>query len=126
VRAKKARYFEDHRFQARILAPPARARTDRQQPDDWTGKPLPPTPLREIAPQVSSMDDEDPTGSENRRQPELNRAAPIEKKSPIDNEFEIDPNDDEPDDAARLSRMNRLIQGIARQVSLDPNDGMEL
>ena len=28
--------------------------------------------------------------------------------------------------AARLSRMNRLVQSIARQVSLDPNDGMEL
>jgi type IV secretion system protein VirD4 len=71
------------------------------------------------------MDDEDPTGSEKRRQPELNRVA-IEKMPPIDNEFEIDPNDDEPDDAARLSRMNRHVQGIARQVSLDPNDGMEL
>ena len=75
---------------------------------------------------MSGVDDEDSTGSERRRQPELDRVAPIEKKPPIANEFEIDLNDDEPDDAARLSRMNRLVQGIARQVSLDPNDGMEL
>jgi type IV secretion system protein VirD4 len=75
---------------------------------------------------MDGMDDEDPTGSEKRRQPELDRVTPIEKKPPIGNEFELDPNDDEPDDAARLSRMNRLVQSLARQVSLDPNDGMEL
>jgi type IV secretion system protein VirD4 len=125
VRAKKARYFEDPRFQARILAPPALAKTDDTQSNDWTGRPVPPRALPDAAP-TSSVDDEDSTGSEKRRQPELNRVAPIEKKPPIDNEFEIDPNDDEQDDAARLSRMNRLVQGIARQVSLDPNDGIEL
>jgi type IV secretion system protein VirD4 len=125
VRAKKARYFEDPRFQSRILPPPALAKADDPQSNDWTGRPLPAQPLPEAVP-ASSTDDEDPTGSEKRRQPELKRVAPIEKKPPIYNEFEIDPNDDEPDDAARLSRMNRLVQGIARQVSLDPNDGMEL
>jgi type IV secretion system protein VirD4 len=34
--------------------------------------------------------------------------------------------DEAEDDAARNSRMNRLMQGVARQVSLDPGDGMEL
>jgi type IV secretion system protein VirD4 len=126
IRAKKARYFEDARFRARILPPPILTKTDHQQSDDWTGRPLPPRPLQDAAPSVSGVDDEDSTGSERRRQPELDRVAPIEKKPPIANEFEIDPNDDEPDDAVRLSRMNRLVQGIARQVSLDPNDGMEL
>jgi type IV secretion system protein VirD4 len=108
------------------LPPPTLAKPDDPQSNDWTGRPLPPRPLQEVAPPVSNTDDEDTTGSEKRRQPELDRAAPIERKAPIDNEFEIDPNDDEPDDAARLSRMNRLVQGVARQVSLDPNDGMEL
>ncbi len=126
IRAKKARYFEDRRLQARILPPPVLSAAEHQQANDWTGRLLPPRPLPEAAPPVSGMDDEDPTGSEKRRQPELSRVAPVEKKPPIDNEFEIDPNDDEPDDAARLSRMNRLVQGLARQVSLDPNDGMEL
>lgn len=30
------------------------------------------------------------------------------------------------DDAARNSRMNCLMQGVARQASLDPGDGMDL
>ena len=126
IRAKKARYFEDRRFQARILPPPVLKAAEHQQANDWIGSPLPPRPLPEAAPPVSGMNDEDPTGSEKRRQPELSRVAPVEKKPPIDNEFDIDLNDDEPDDAARLSRMSRLVQGLARQVSLDPNDGMEL
>jgi type IV secretion system protein VirD4 len=126
IRAKKVRYFEDRRLQARILPPPVLAKTDHQQLDDWTGRPLPPRPVQEQQVPSGMMDNEDPTGSEKRRQPELNRVTPIEKKPPIDNEFEIDPNDDEPDDATRLSRMSRIVQGLARQVSLDPNDGMEL
>lgn len=108
------------------MPPPVLKAAEHHQANDWTGRPLPPQPLPEAAPPVSGMNDEDPTGSEKRRQPELSRVAPVEKKPPIDNEFEIDPNDDEPDDAARLSRMNRLVQGLARQVSLDPDDGMEL
>lgn len=71
-------------------------------------------------------DDEDPTESERRRQPELNRASTLEMTKPIDNEFEADIADDADDDSARISRMNQLVQGIARQVSLDPNDGMNL
>ncbi|PMX90017.1 conjugal transfer protein TraG, partial [Pseudomonas sp. GW460-C3] len=71
-------------------------------------------------------DGEDPTGSERRHQPELSHAQAVEKKVPIENEFAADLDDDAEDDSARISRMNRLVQGVARQVSLDPNDGMEL
>ena len=42
------------------------------------------------------------------------------------NEFESDLADETEDDVARTSRMTSLVQGVARQVSLDPNDGMEL
>ena len=70
--------------------------------------------------------DEDPTGSERRHQPELNKVGSVEKKAPIDNEFAADFGDDEEDDSARMSRMNQVMQGVARQVSLDPNDGMDL
>ena len=59
-------------------------------------------------------------------QPELNKAGTVEKKAPIDNEFAADFGDDEEDDSARMSRMNQVMQGVARQVSLDPNDGMDL
>lgn len=70
--------------------------------------------------------DEDTTGSEQRRQPELARVETVEAPAQPRNEFEIDLADETEDDVARTSRMTRLIQGVARQVSLDPNDGMEL
>ena len=74
----------------------------------------------------ATEEDEDPTESERRRQPELSRVKPVEKKEPIENEFEIEPPDDIDEDAVRNQRMIRQMQGVARQVSLDPNDGMEL
>ena len=128
IRAKKARYYEDARFKERILPPPVLSTPKQGRPDDWTALPLPAKP--EISAANSSValseQEEDTTQSERRRQPELARVRPIEKKMPIDNEFEIDPVDDADDDAARNSRMSRMMQGVARQVSLDPNDGMEL
>ena len=51
---------------------------------------------------------------------------PVEKKAPLENEFEIGLADETEDDTVHNSRMNRLMQGVARQVSLDPGDGMEL
>lgn len=128
IRAKKARYYEDARFKERILPPPVLTVPKQGRPDDWMALPLPEKP--EIAAANSSVavseEEEDTTQSERRRQPELARVRPVEKKVPIDNEFEFDPVDDVDDDAARNSRMSHLMQGVARQISLDPNDGMEL
>ncbi|HRO00949.1 MAG TPA: type IV secretory system conjugative DNA transfer family protein, partial [Nitrobacter sp.] len=127
IRAKKARYYEDHRFQERILAPPALSKPDRVSDDDWSKLALPPTPEILTAPSPASPDDEDTTESERRRQPELNRVQPIEKKTPIDNEFEIDPTDDIADeDVARTSRIRDTMRQVARQAALDPGDGIEL
>ncbi|NTG28729.1 conjugal transfer protein TraG [Agrobacterium rhizogenes] len=126
IRAKKARYYEDERFQERVLQPPALTRPTTARPDDWSTRPIPASPqITELSP-AEQAEDDDPTDSERRRQPELSRAKPIEKKEPIDNEFTPDPGDDAEDDAVRNSRMNRLMQGVARQVSLDPGDDMEL
>ncbi len=128
IRAKKARYYEDARFRERILPPPTLAGPKIAKPDDWSALPLP--ERAQIAEPVASpeQDDDDPTDSERRHQPELSRAKPIEKTEPIANEFEIDvDHDDEMEDAAtRNRRMTGIMQGVARQVSLDPNDGMEL
>ncbi|SKA28102.1 type IV secretion system protein VirD4 [Enhydrobacter aerosaccus] len=128
VRAKKVRYYEDRRFQERVLPPPPLDKPVATKSDDWSNLPLPTPPQTSApAPQGSSADDEDPTESERRRQPELNRARILERTKPIDNEFEADIADDaDDDDSARISRMNQVVQGIARQVSLDPNDGMNL
>jgi len=125
IRAKKARYYEDVRFKERVLSPPELKRPAHPGPDDWSSLPIPARP-EEIAASVASSDDEDTTNSERRLQPELSRAKPVDKKAPIENEFEIDLPDDTEEEAVRNRRMIRQMQGIARQVSLDPNDGMEL
>ncbi|MCZ8172539.1 MAG: conjugal transfer protein TraG, partial [Brevundimonas sp.] len=127
IRAKKARYYEDARFKERILPPPSLAISKQVRPDDWTMLPLPQRPQIVEASQAAPTVDDDPTESERRQQPELNRVKPVEKPMPIDNPFEIDADRDESEDeAARNSRINRLMQGVARQVSLDPGDGMDL
>lgn len=128
IRAKKARYYEDARFKERIMSPPGLARPAEGRPDDWSKLPIPARPdmTENAAPTTSGDNEEDSTESERRHQPELNRVNPIEKKAPIDNEFEIDLPDDTEVDAARNQRLTRVMRGVARQVSLDPNDGMEL
>ena len=127
IRAKKARYYEDARFKERIMSPPRLARPAEGRPDDWSKLPIPARPeIPAGAAPSAGGNDEDATESERRHQPELNRVNPIEKKAPIDNEFEIDLPDDTEDDAARNQRLTRVMRGVARQVSLDPNDGMEL
>lgn len=123
IRAKKVRYYEDLRFQDRILPPPSKPEPPDAEKDEWSTLPLPPKPTLHSG---SAGEEEDTTGSERRRQPELSRVRPVEKKEPIENEFEIDPLDDDQEEAARNSRITRTMQRMARQVSLDPKDGMEL
>ena len=126
IRAKKARYYEDARFKERILPPPTLTAPKQARADDWTALPLPPRPtLAEVKPAPGNQDD-DPTESERRQQPELNRVSPIEQKTSVENEFEIDVADDDEDSAVRNSRMTQIMQGVARQVTLDPADGMDL
>jgi type IV secretion system protein VirD4 len=126
IRAKKARYYEDIRFKERILPPPKLERPAEGRPDDWSKLPTPARPDASDAAAPPIGPDDDPTESERRHQPELNRVTPIEKKTPIDNEFEIELPDDTQDEATRNQRLTRVMRGVARQVSLDPNDGMEL
>jgi len=126
IRAKKARYYEDARFRERLLSPPELKRPDKPRPDDWSSLPVPARPESLDAQAPGGSDDEDTTDSERRLQPELSRAKPVEKKEPIANEFESELPDDTDEDAARNRRMIRQVQGIARQVALDPNDGMDL
>ncbi|MET3613512.1 type IV secretion system protein VirD4 [Rhizobium aquaticum] len=127
IRAKKARYYEDARFKERLMPPPKLAASDVGRPEDWTSLPIPDRAAL-FEPHVPNDDqgDEDPTESEHRHQPELTRVAPVEKKAPISNEFEIDLPDETDEDAVRNSRLSRVMQGVARQVSLDPDDGMDL
>ncbi len=128
IRANKARYYEDVRFKERILPPPELARPAEGRPDDWSRLRIPARPDTSDSadPTVIFDEEEDSTESERRHQPELSRVKPVEKMAPIDNEFEFGLPDDTEDDAARNQRLTRVMGGVARQVSLDPNDGMEL
>ncbi|MFN8680250.1 conjugal transfer protein TraG [Paracoccus sp. P2] len=126
IRATKARYFEDARFRERVLSPPELKRPEGTRPDDWTTLPIPARPGPAEDDEDHMADDEDPTESERRLQPELSRVKPVEKKMPIENEFEPHLSDDVEEDVARNRRLIRQEQRIARQIAMDPNDGMDL
>ncbi|MFT9198769.1 type IV secretory system conjugative DNA transfer family protein, partial [Gluconobacter oxydans] len=128
IRAKKARYFEDARFQERILPPPKPTPPKDGCPDDWSRRPLPPRPpAPDAAAETRTVEDEeeDPKQSARRHQPELDEGT-VEKKEPMENEFTPDPVDEFDDIAPRNNRMNDLMRGVARQASLDRGDELEL
>jgi type IV secretion system protein VirD4 len=125
IRAQKARYYEDARLQERIVSPPVLARPKESRPDDWTARPLPPRPPTPVVRDGEEADNEDPKNANRRRQPELSQET-VEKKEPIENEFALDPADELEEDAPRIGRMNDLMQGLARQASLDPDDDLGL
>jgi type IV secretion system protein VirD4 len=126
IRAKKARYYEDHQLQARILPPPTPAagttldgNAEKPIPaakDDWQGAVVAPP----------STDTEDPANAGIRREPELPEHEDI-ITAPRKPAQEFDVPDDEADDAAqRLRVLQRQVRATARQVSLDPADDMGL
>lgn len=125
VRAKKARYYTDPRFKRRILtAPELEAAAARH--DDWTGRVAAADPGK-LADIARAQEDEANGGL--RREPELPDHVAIVRETtdtaPPSQEFAIV--DDEPDDAARQAAVRRQqMRGIARQASLDPDDGIEL
>ena len=127
VRAKKARYFEDERFRERLLAPPELTPPDTPQADNWTALPIPARPEHSVEdPSPEPAEDEDPTQSERRLQPELGRVKPVEKKKPIENEFEAGLADDGDEEVGQNRRMIRHMLDTARRVSMNPHDRMDL
>ena len=126
IRAKKARYYEDPELAARILPPPvlmaqkptltAQSRVSPEDAD-WTGR---------VITADQGSDTEDPANAGIRREPELPEHEEIapEPRRPVQ---EFEPVEDEPDDEVqRQSTMQRAFGGVARQVSLDPDDDMRM
>ena len=75
---------------------------------------------------AQGSDTEDPANAGIRREPELPEHEEIvsEPKQPV---HEFDPMDDEPDDEVQRQRiMQRTFGTVARQVSLDPGDDMQM
>lgn len=128
IRANKARYFEDKRFTERLLPPPDPAKTSRtMRKDAWTEL-KPQGPDAALLAEIQKADT-DAANSGLRREPELPTHVAIAKEiTPPNpsNEFDI-VMDDEPEDAVRQSRaLRQQMRGVARQVTMDPNDNMDL
>jgi type IV secretion system protein VirD4 len=126
IRAKKARYYADPRLQGRVKLPPkpTTERPDETPADDWTH--LPP-----VIPVCKSSRFEniegDPANGGVRREPELPLHEEIvSQPEPQANEFEFGNQDNADDDAAQSARLRQRMTGNARQVSLDPDDGIVL
>ncbi|ABL69606.1 conjugal transfer protein TraG [Paracoccus denitrificans] len=126
IRATKARYYEDTRFAERVLPPPNLVDVGASGEDDWSSLAVPVQDDEQERVSDMGAGDEDPTASERRLQPELAQPQTVDRQSPFENEFEFDPPEDEEDGAIRNQRIMQQMRGVARQVSLNPDDGMEL
>lgn len=124
IRAKKARYYEDVRFRERVMHPPDPSQLGRtSRSDNWSTV----LPQPDPTPAATKMPDSANAGL--RREPELPEHMAIAKETtdhtPAQEFAHI--LDDEPEDAARRRlALRRQMSGLARQVALDPGDGMEL
>ncbi|MFG1293649.1 conjugal transfer protein TraG [Xanthobacter oligotrophicus] len=128
IKAKKARYYEDHRFTERVLSPPAPSRTTRTSREDGWSTLVPQKPDAGLVAELAKAE-ADTANSGLRREPELPDHIAIAKETmpagPAD-EFAI-VLDDEPDDTTQQARVLRQqVRGIARQAALDPHDGIDL
>ena len=128
IRAKKARYYEDARLKERVLPPPdpgKSARTSRA--DGWSAL-VPQKPDAALLAEMKKAEG-DKTNSGLRREPELPDHVAIAKETtePKPAEEFAALLDEEPEDVARQRQaLRRQMTGVARQVLLDPNDGMDL
>ena len=139
IRARKASYFEDTRLAERILPAPKSAEGEaRRKPDDWSTL----TPIQSLArvgnggqkgeanvgaAPASGTTDDDPANAGLRREPGLEPHKDIapEPVKPSVNEFDPD-RDESDDDTVRTRALARNMRSAARQVAMDPGEGMEL
>ena len=126
IRAQKARYFRDPQLQARILSPPEARHAGEPMstagPDDWSAAP----PIA-VAPTTSSGQASDDADGGIRREPEIPEHEAIAPERPTPAREEFAALEDEPDDdAQRAKQLQDRFRGVARQASLDPDDGIEL
>jgi type IV secretion system protein VirD4 len=127
IRAKKARYYEDRRFTERVLPSPDPAKCGRSTRKDGWSDLKPQRPDAVLLAEIEKA--EDAANSGLRREPELPDHVAIAKETteqkPAE-EFAI-VLDDAPEDAARQRQILRQqMRGVARQVALDPNDGIDM
>jgi len=146
IRAKKARYFEDSRFTERLLPVPENtSMVSPPKPDDWsTLKPVDAAAASEDGSRrttpsavkvtgarpnsTAAKQDDDPVNAGLRREPGLEPhkdIAPGKDPSSLINEFDSDVDDPERE-TANSRALTRNMRQMARRISMDPDDGMEL
>jgi type IV secretion system protein VirD4 len=124
VRASKVRYYEDTQLKRRVLNP-SRANPVAlvARADDWSGR-------TQILPSVELLAKvkrrpRDPNGGI-RREPELPQHEDVAIKAPLaENEFDAAP-DDSDAEVVQARALSRSMQGIARSVTIDPHDPMDI
>jgi type IV secretion system protein VirD4 len=128
IRGKKARYYADPQLKTRILQPPKLIAgptvSNELQTDDWSARPAiaAPNPGKK-----RSGDTGENTDGGIRREPELPEQEDIAPELTPSAREEFVRLDDEPDDDAQRARqLQRRFRSIARQASLDPDDGIDL
>jgi type IV secretion system protein VirD4 len=124
VRARKVRYYENPQFQRRILKPSRAVPLDLVvRPDEWSGHgPIPPS-VTLLAALTNKRRGQD---GGIRREAEMPQHEEVVLTTPLA-EYEYDAPPDESDaDAVQAVALNRSMQGLARAVSLDPDDKMGL
>ena len=89
IRARKARYYQDRRFRERVMEPPRLVPAAEPRSDDWSVLAIPATPKVDVVPMSDGTGGEDSTESEQRLQPELSRTGTVERRQPIENEFDF-------------------------------------
>jgi type IV secretion system protein VirD4 len=124
VRASKVRYYEDAQLKRRVLEPPrANPVALVARADDWSGRTQIP-PSVELLAKVKRRS-RDPNGGI-RREPELPQHEDVVIGAPLaENEFDAAPDDGDAD-AVQARALSRSMQGIARSVTIDPDDPMDL
>nr|WP_319515157.1 conjugal transfer protein TraG [uncultured Cohaesibacter sp.] len=131
IRARKVRYYEDVRFTERLLSPPDMShRFDANGSRDgaWASHVI--KAPGALGGSANSDGEEDGANAGIRREPELPQHEEIlSPQQPASHEFDI--LDDEPDSEAIKARslrqsMRQSVRMIARQASMNPDDGIEL
>ncbi|KAA0020240.1 conjugal transfer protein TraG [Salinicola corii] len=128
IKAKKLRYYLDANFKQRVLPVPVLAAgryadTPPARPDDWRELVVPTVPAASTTASADGLDDTDDGGP--RRLPELSETVAFspEPEHPASDLALLD------DDGAPLplpSQLDPAMQRVARQASLDPDDGIPL
>jgi type IV secretion system protein VirD4 len=126
ILANKARYYEDQRYQERILSPPMLADLAKKPStachDDWSALPPIAADSKRVA-GGSSNEDLDNAGI--RREPVLTHEAIAPESPTAADPFAIlvDEADNEP---VQANMLRQRMRTVARQAALDPGDGLKL